>query len=173
MANGLQKNTASVTSNSLKVRGSRRDTCTSAPFVENERRGMMDETGSFMSQLCSGAASDSHWCIRIWRTRRRRSAAENPPPPPTFFVGCEWPPDCFRSGGRNAAFPSVPLPNNCHERTHAVGSAVDIHLIHCVNEGAALFSNIHQKYWEAASNREELDPLEVIWIGNVIKCCGL
>lgn len=76
----------------------------------------------------------------------------------TLFVGCEWPPDCFRSGGRNAVFPSMPLPNNCHEQTHAVRSAVDIHLIHCVNEGAALFSNIHQTCWEAATNREGAWP---------------
>lgn len=81
-----------------------------------------------------------------------------PPHFSTFFVGCEWPPDCFRSGGRNAVFPSMPLPNNCHEQTHAVRSAVDIHLIHCVNEEAALFSNIHQKCWEAASNREGAWP---------------
>lgn len=41
-------------------------------------------------------------------------------------------------------FPSMPLPNNCHERTHAVRSAVDIRLIHCVNEETALFSSIYQ-----------------------------
>lgn len=73
----------------------------------------------------------------------------------TFFVGCEWPSDCFRSGGRNAVFPSMPLPNNCHEQTHAIRSAVDIHLIHCVNEDAALFSSIHQN---AATNREGAWP---------------
>lgn len=59
-------------------------------------------------------------------------------------------------------FPSMPLPNNCHERTHAVRSAVDMQLIHCVNEEAALFSSIHQNTGKQQQIGRELDHFQVI-----------
>lgn len=60
------------------------------------------------------------------------------------------------------AFPSMPLPNNCHERTQAVRSTVDIRLIHCVNKEAALFPSIHQNAGKQQQTGRELDRFQVI-----------
>lgn len=143
------------------------------PFVEKERSEMMDETGSFKSQLCSWAASDSHWCIRIWGTRRRRSGAENPPASLHFLLGVNDRRTVSGQEEEMQCFPACLCQTTVMSRHRQSGAQLTFTWFTALMRKLLCFWTSIKNAGKRCQLGRELDRLEVIGIGNGIKHCRL